>query len=837
MDVYQEALSYLESHHAAAASSSLLIVCVYSAVGTGGEALEDVFHEETVSCFLSPLSSESIDFPDTLTSCSREEMLEKRLVVLRGILDSEEVYLRELDALLAPMKALRASAGTSQPVLSSQQVQTVFYQIPELRDVHQSFYSGLKARLGAHTPPESSSGQDVPSCSSSELEMGDLFLKLVNHLGLYGGFIENYEKALGVVRKCTQANPLFRTLAETLYINGAYKARTAYTLEALLYKPLDRITKTTLVLRDLLKTTPVEHKDYAALQEALRLSQSFLSGVNESSQSKREVTLTHGMRRQLMRDGFVVDASDGVRSLRHFFLYTDLLLCTRFKHAGRGKQDQYRFSWYLPLAGLRLRWVADHEQPPDTTVRLLNLRTKMFLLRQQLQQNPKGARGLTWTARNRKKLEQMELLLLTHSPVYRLDLHSPSGKSHTLFFPSLYDLEEWRDNIHKLTRGNIETIPPDLLTLTCACVKLRMTQQPHLHSSVAEDEKSLCGTVSVAIHSASGLQEPACVYVCVEVDGYEFYDKQAQTHSSVRSLNPLWDQELSFQVDGAQKMMVLCVSQSDGEEAVLGKTTVQLESSSLSSRWRRQTLQLGQLEVTLSLKYCPHQLEAPGAPIQQPPVFCVPIEKVAQQEGVLVPHVVRCCVEEVERRGMDEVGIYRISGTATDISSLKAAFNTNLREAVTRLRSAEVNTVSGVLKLYFRELPEPLMPPDLFQSLAKTLDIQDMNSRLVSMLSLLQSCPDVNRNTFLYLIHHLQRVAKRQDVNKMTLMNLATVFGPSLLRPPVAGLEHNGVTVDISQEVVIQVQVVFSYLQSNSLPEAQTSLPYGSDTEEETTHM
>lgn len=32
------------------------------------------------------------------------------------------------------------------------------------------------------------------------------------------------------------------------------------------------------------------------------------------------------------------------------------------------------------------------------------------------------------------------------------------------------------------------------------------------------------------------------MYVCVEVDGYEFYDLQAQTHSSIRSLNPHWDQ-------------------------------------------------------------------------------------------------------------------------------------------------------------------------------------------------------------------------------------------------------------------------------------------------------
>lgn len=46
-------------------------------------------------------------------------------------------------------------------------------------------------------------------------------------------------------------------------------------------------------------------------------------------------------------------------------------------------------------------------------------------------------------------------------------------------------------------------------------------------------------------------------------------------------------------------------------------------------------------------------------------------------EGVLVPHVVQRCVEEVERRGMEEVGIYRISGTSSEINTLKAAFNSS----------------------------------------------------------------------------------------------------------------------------------------------------------------
>ncbi|XP_051284797.1 active breakpoint cluster region-related protein isoform X1 [Dicentrarchus labrax] len=833
MDVYQEAVNYLETEH------------VPVVVEAEADVLEeDVFQEEAVSCYLSPLHSESLDFPDTPTSCSPEEMLERRLVVLKGILESEEVYLRELEALLMPMKALRASAGTSQPVLSSCQVQTVFYQVPELRDLHQSFYSGLKARLSAQCQTESSTGGErETSHTGFELMVGDLFLKMVNQIGLYGGFIGNYEKAVEVVHKCTQSDPRFRTLAESMMSNnnGSDKTRTTYTFEALLYKPLDRVTKTTLVLRDVLKTTPVEHGDYSSLQEALRLSRSFLSGVNESSQSKREVTLSHGMRRQLMRDGFVVDASEGERSLRHLFLYTDLLLCTRFKHASRGKHDQYRFCWYLPLAGLKLRWVTEQERS-DTQIRVHTMRAKMYFLRQQIQQHKaKGSKAMAaLAARHRKKLEQMELMLMVHSPVYRLDLHSPSGKTHSFLLSSLYELEEWREAIHKLTTDNIETVPPDLLTLTCACGKLRMTQQPPLHSSnPVEDEESLCGTLTVAIHSACGLQQPACVYVCVEVDGNAFYEKQTQTRSSVHSLNPHWDQELSLQVDGAQNLRVLCVSQSDGQDdTVLGKASVTLDSKTLNKRWRRQTLHLGQVEVTLSLKYSHHPLDPPSSMAQQQqPVFCVPIGTAAQQEGVLVPHVVRCCVEEVERRGMNEVGIYRVSGTASDIGVLKTVFNSNLREAVTRLRSVEINAVSGVLKLYFRELPEPLIPTELFQSLARTLDIQDINARLVSMLSLLQSCPDPNRHTFLYILHHLQRVSEKQDINKMSLMNLATVFGPSLLRPPVVGLGHDGPTVDISQEVVVQVQVVFWYLKCNNLPEAETSLQHATDAEDETTHM
>nr|XP_023837755.1 active breakpoint cluster region-related protein-like [Salvelinus alpinus] len=162
--------------------------------------------------------------------------------------------------------------------------------------------------------------------------VGDLFLKILSQLGVYRGFIDNYESAVEIVRRCTQTDQRFRILAESMMShNGSDRSKTKYTFEALLYKPLERITKTTLVLHDLLKHTPQQHSDHPVLHEVLRLSRSFLSGVNEGSQCKREVTLSRGMRRQLIRDGFVVEVCEGGRNLRHLFLYTDLLLCTKLK--------------------------------------------------------------------------------------------------------------------------------------------------------------------------------------------------------------------------------------------------------------------------------------------------------------------------------------------------------------------------------------------------------------------------------------------------------------------------------------------------------------------------
>ncbi|XP_060777929.1 active breakpoint cluster region-related protein isoform X2 [Neoarius graeffei] len=732
-----------------------------------------------------------------------------------------------------PMKALRASAGTSQPVLSIEQVQTVFFQLPELLALHTEFHSNLRDKLQLCLDLELGLPLQLHH-ENHDLSVGDLFIKFVSQLGVYRGFIDNYENAVEIVKKCTQSDPRFRTLAQSMKsTRGSDNCRAMYTFEALLYKPLDRVTKTTLVLHDLLKHTPTDHQDSVVLQEALRVSSSFLSGVNEGLQCKTSVTISRGERRQLVRDGFVVEVCEGGRSLRHLFLYTDLLLCVKLKYGAMGKQPHYRFCWYMPITGLKITWAAEQEASADLQLKISNMRLKLFHLRRAFRQFMKEKKGSLSRAADRckRKLETCEIWLLTHEPSFILDLHSPSSKSHTIHLPSLYELDEWREAINKHKAEDVETVPPDLLSLTNSCVKLRMTQHlPLCCLQPDEEENSMCGSVYVIVHSACGLQQPASVYVCVEVDGFEISDRRAQTCLSSYSPTPQWDQELVLKVDGAQHLRLLCVSQS--EENIMGRAVIQLNPVEMLKKWKKMSVNLGSVEVMLSIKYSPHVLEPPSSvPLQHKPVFCVLIGDVARQEHVLVPHIVRSCVDEVERRGLEEEGIYRISGASNEIQALKHAFNTNYWEAMNKVRNVDVNVVSGTLKLYLRELPEPLIPAAHFQSLSKAMDLTDPNLRASTMLSELQSFPDVNRNTLLFLLRHLKWVAQKEELNKMSLSNLATVFGPTLMRPPVASLDQYAPPVDISQEVEVQVHVIYRYLQIPNLPEALTTKPL--DTEED----
>lgn len=773
--------------------------------------------------------------PSKASELDLEKGLEMRKWVLSGILASEETYLSHLEALLLPMKPLKAAATTSQPVLTSQQIETIFFKVPELYEIHKEFYDGLFPRVQQW---------------SHQQRVGDLFQKLASQLGVYRAFVDNYGVAMETAEKCCQANSQFAEISENLRARSNRDAKDSTTknsLENLLYKPVDRVTRSTLVLHDLLKHTPSSHPDHSLLQDALRISQNFLSSINEEITPRRQsMTVKKGEHRQLLKDSFMVELVEGARKLRHIFLFTDLLLCTKLKKQSGGKTQQYDCKWYIPLTDLSFQMLDELEAVPNIPLvpdeELDALKIKISQIKSDIQREKRANKGSKVMERLRKKLSEQESLLLLMSPSMAFRVHSRNGKSYTFLISSDYERAEWRESIREQQKKCFKSFSltsVELQMLTNSCVKLQTVHHIPLTINKEDDESpGLYGFLNVIVHSATGFKQSSNLYCTLEVDSFGYFVNKAKTRVYRDTTEPNWNEEFEIELEGSQTLRILCyekcynkmkITKEDGEstDKLMGKGQLQLDPQTLQDRdWQRTVIDMNGIEVKLSVKFTSREFSLKRMPSRkQTGVFGVKIAVVTKRERSKVPYIVRQCVEEIERRGMEEVGIYRVSGVATDIQALKAAFDVNNKDVSVMMSEMDVNAIAGTLKLYFRELPEPLFTDEFYPNFAEGIALSDPVAKESCMLNLLLSLPEANLVTFLFLLDHLKRVAEKEPVNKMSLHNLATVFGPTLLRPsekesklPANPNQPITMTDSWSLEVMSQVQVLLYFLQLEAIP-------------------
>ncbi|KAJ3055843.1 Rho GTPase-activating protein 27 [Rhizophlyctis rosea] len=174
------------------------------------------------------------------------------------------------------------------------------------------------------------------------------------------------------------------------------------------------------------------------------------------------------------------------------------------------------------------------------------------------------------------------------------------------------------------------------------------------------------------------------------------------------------------------------------------------------------------------------------APIEPHTVFGGILESQLAKEGRQIPLVVEQSIAEVEKRGLQSQGIYRLSGNAATIQKIKAQFNAG--ETVQLDDDAlDINVVSGALKLYFRELQYPLIPYEYYDRFIDAAKIHTYDDRLIEIKSLVHALPKCNYDVLEFVMRHLCRVADESEVNKMEPPNLAIVFGPTLIRMPDEG--------------------------------------------------
>ncbi|XP_046636503.1 active breakpoint cluster region-related protein-like [Daphnia pulicaria] len=742
---------------------------------------------------------DDLDSPRPLTA--------KQQLVLQNFFDSEENYVGALNVVLHYSKALTAALNSSQPVLTKEEIACIFFHIPQLHFNHSEFLQSIKS---------------IKLVDSNLIQIVQLLKGFSeNVLPEYAIFLSNFKEALEMTRKACQNSTQFADLVRRIKLRSSNQ-QMVITLDELLHKPVARIQRHVAVVQDLLDVSTPDEPAYGMLQEVQQITKTFLSEFSTNqlqSLFPAQTAKNHPVvqtSRHLVKNGFLVELQpDGKRKQRHCFLFTDLIVCTKYK----GSAGNLEIKWYLPLAQVS---VSTDDSASKLNISALtnvaSLRSQAAAVRTQLERSTAGS------DRQRKKLASLEAKLLLDSPNLPLKISykpkgtcSKSSQSFTFLLSSEFERTLWVEAAETLKR-NIERLPvvylqPEEVENNIRACRTAVEPIVGLMKSLAV--QAIGGELQVVVHSLRGLSKHCDVYVVFELDSCGHYFHKARTKMAIKSLEPRWEEDFHIDLEGARGMRILLYEEDAKQNAILrGKAEIELSGAWLKSLKGPQYIPLSHqfstrlslaeatpaedLTLCISFRYVSHDvtLRRPALRGNSVTIFGVPIEEVCSREKRTIPHIISCCVREVERRGLEELGIYRVSGLATEIAKLRKTFDTRGVEWDTVLKDVDVNSISGLLKLYLRQLPEALFTDRLYPHFLQafsTLDVASMNAvedititrdvGVRNLAILFSSLPQLNQTVIMHLLDHLICVNCKEVKNKMSLHNLATVFGPTLLRP------------------------------------------------------
>ncbi|XP_042634381.1 rho GTPase-activating protein 12-like isoform X2 [Cyprinus carpio] len=182
-------------------------------------------------------------------------------------------------------------------------------------------------------------------------------------------------------------------------------------------------------------------------------------------------------------------------------------------------------------------------------------------------------------------------------------------------------------------------------------------------------------------------------------------------------------------------------------------------------------------------------------------MFGSSLSSLCQRENSTVPYFVSMCIEQVEKNGLGVDGLYRVSGNLAIIQKLRFAVNHDEKVDLGDSKWEDIHVTTGALKMFFRELPEPLFPYAFFNNFITAIKMPDYKQKVQAVKDLMKQLPRPNHDTIQALFKHLKKVIQHVDENRMTTQSVAIVFGPTLLRPEVE-------TANMAVHMVYQNQIV-----------------------------
>ncbi|XP_028260732.1 SLIT-ROBO Rho GTPase-activating protein 2 isoform X2 [Parambassis ranga] len=186
-----------------------------------------------------------------------------------------------------------------------------------------------------------------------------------------------------------------------------------------------------------------------------------------------------------------------------------------------------------------------------------------------------------------------------------------------------------------------------------------------------------------------------------------------------------------------------------------------------------------------------------------------------QDSGETIPLMVESCIRFISRHGLQHEGIFRVSGSQVEVNDIKNAFERGEDPLAGDQNDHDMDSIAGVLKLYFRGLDHALFPKEVFHDLISCVSMESLQERAVHIKKVLQSLPSKTLIIMRYLFAFLNHLSQYSEENMMDPYNLAICFGPTLMSVPEG---HDQVSCqahvnELIKTIIIHHDTIFPGLQ------------------------
>ncbi|CAH1796836.1 unnamed protein product [Owenia fusiformis] len=185
--------------------------------------------------------------------------------------------------------------------------------------------------------------------------------------------------------------------------------------------------------------------------------------------------------------------------------------------------------------------------------------------------------------------------------------------------------------------------------------------------------------------------------------------------------------------------------------------------------------------------------------------------------GNEIPLVLKVCTEVIETHGVVD-GIYRLSGVASNIQKLRVLCDSdteNMPDLTEECYLNDIHSISSLVKMYFRELPNPLLTYQLYDKFAAAVQAGD--NKLMKVHDVIHQLPPPHYRTCAFLMKHLSKMASFSSKTAMHSKNIAIVWAPNLMRSKeletrgnAAALQGVGVQAVVTEYLVRYADLLFN---------------------------